>query len=39
MFFDKILLRLRGQTCENLGESIIQGNGTQIFKKVNQPSL
>jgi hypothetical protein len=31
MFLDKILLRLRGQTRENLGESSIEEYGTQIF--------
>ena len=36
MFLDKVLLRLRGQTCENLGESSTQENGTQIYKEVDQ---
>ena len=39
MFLDKILLCLRGQTRENLGESSNEENGTQIFKEVDQPSL
>ena len=39
MCLDEILLCLRGQTCENLGESSTQDNGTQIFKKVDRPSL
>jgi hypothetical protein len=39
MFLDKILLRLRGQTCENLGESRTQEIGTQTFKDVDQSSL
>jgi hypothetical protein len=39
MILDKSLLRLRGQTREDLGESSTQENGTQIFKKEDQPSL
>ena len=39
MFLDKILLRLRWQTCENLGESRTQENETQTIKEVDQSSL
>ena len=38
MFLNKILLCLRGQTCENLGESSTEEIGTQI-QEIDEPSL
>lgn len=39
MFLDKILLRLRGQTRENLGESSTNKIRTQIFIDIDESSL